>query len=287
LLAFDAESGLPRKIALRWIPSDDEMVSGYHLSRSKAGGEFKRIAELAGRENCAYVDEGDIDKGFFGGGELVRLADGGDYAYRVTAFNPAGAESEIASETEARTKEIPPTPATPTARSGLPGRISLEWERPAGDDIGGFVVMGGFSENTLGDIGRTSETNFEETGLQAGQKRCYAIRVVDRDGLESLPGAAVSATTKPLPEAPGGLSVARAASGWTLSWQAPPQEDVVKYRIWEKRFLGKSELKVVETSSVELSDAEVGKKTVLMIQAIDADGLESGLSEGIEIRAEQ
>jgi uncharacterized protein len=64
-----------------------------------------------------------------------------------------------------------------------------------------------------------------------------------------------------------------------LSWAPPPQPDVVSYKVWKKA--GKERALVGETREprFSLGFAEVGREAVVAVTAVDADGLESALSE--------
>ena len=134
VLGFEATSGLPRRVTLAWLASDDEKVSGYILYRAEGEGDFVEMVRLNGLEITRFEDDGIHTKRFLGGEHIEPLKDETRYRYQIVAFNPAGATSEIPSTTDAVTKALPPTPAAPEATSGLAGRISLSWEAAAGDE---------------------------------------------------------------------------------------------------------------------------------------------------------
>lgn len=280
VFGFEAASGLPRRVDLAWMESEDEKVSGYLLSRAEGEGDFTEIARVEGRGTCRFADDGDHRKKLFGGEEVVPLKDGARYRYQVVAVNPAGAVSEVPSRADAVTKAVPPAPSAPEVISGLAGRIEIRWHPAEGDDVGGYVLMAGDAAGEMKDLMRLEGVTAEEKGLEPGRTRTYALRVVDLDGLESGPSVRVSGTTKALPDPPSELAV----DGLTLAWTAPAQSDVVKYRIWEKKFLGKSEWGEAEETTLTFAAEEIGKKKIFLIQSVDADGLESELSEPVELR---
>jgi fibronectin type 3 domain-containing protein/TolB-like protein len=280
VFGFEAVSGLPRRTTLSWMESDDEKVSGYILWRAEGDGEFEEMARLKGRELTGYEDDGIHSKKFLGGETVEPLKDETRYRYRIVAVNPAEAVSEIPAKTDAVTKALPPTPPAPRATSGLAGKIELAWEPTPGNDVAGYVLMAGADESHIEDLMRLEGVSTEESGLEPGETRCYALRVVDKDGLESLPSEVVNAESKKLPDPPSGLG----SEGLTLKWQAPAQKDVVKYRIWEKKFIGKSEWAMTEETARTFTAEEIGRKKTFLLQSIDADGLESELSDAIEMR---
>jgi fibronectin type 3 domain-containing protein len=277
---FEAVSGQPRRVELAWVESEDEKVDGYHLFRAEGDGAFGEIARVEGRGVCRFADDGDHQKKLFGGEEVVPLKDGTRYRYRILAVNPAGAVSEVPSEADAVTKAVPPTPSAPEVVSGLAGRMEIRWKPAEGNDVGGYVLMAGDGEGEMTDLMRLEGVTAEEKGLEPGRTRVYALRVVDLDGLESAPSARVAGTTKALPDPPSEL----VTEGLTLAWNAPRQRDVVKYRIWEKKFLGKKEWGETEETMLTFAAEDIGKKKVFLVQSVDADGQESGLSEPVEVR---
>ncbi len=280
VFGFEAISGLPRRTTLQWMASDDEKVNGYILWRAEGDGEFEEMVRVEGREITRYEDDGFHTKKFLGGEKVEPLKDETRYRYRMVAVNPAEAVSEVPSNADAVTKALPPTPPAPKVISGLPGRIELSWEAAPGEDVAGYVVMAGAEADRLSDLMRSQELAAEERGLNPGQTRFYALRLVDKDGLESLPSEVVSAESKKLPAPPAELKV----EGLTLSWVAPAQKDVVKYRLWEKKFMGKNEWELTEATTRTFTAEEIGKKKSFLLQSIDADGLESELSDAIELR---
>jgi fibronectin type 3 domain-containing protein len=280
VFGFEAESGLPRRVDLAWMESDDEKVHGYILSRAEGEGELSEIARVEGRKVCAFVDDGDHEKKFFGGETVTPLKDGTRYRYTIVAVNPAEAVSEVPSGADAVTKAIPPAPSAPEVISGLAGRIEIRWASAEGDDVGGYVLMAGDAEDDLEDLSRQEGVTAVEEGLEPSQTRWYAVRVVDRDGLESEPSVVVSGSAKALPDPPTELM----ADGLTLAWTAPEQTDVVKYKIWEKKFLGKSEWGETGETGLTFAAEDIGKKKVFLVQSVDADGQVSDFSEPFELR---
>jgi fibronectin type 3 domain-containing protein len=68
-----------------------------------------------------------------------------------------------------------------------------------------------------------------------------------------------------------------------LSWLPNPESDVVSYRIYEKTFLGNQKIGSVNTPEAHISGIQKGKKRGYAVTAVDADGLESNLSEKITV----
>ena len=64
----------------------------------------------------------------------------------------------------------------------------------------------------------------------------------------------------------------------------PDQPDIQEYRIWKKGFVMADLFTTTEASEYTLSSADIGKKLVVMVSAVDQDGLESGRTAPLEIR---
>ena len=109
------------------------------------------------------------------------------------------------------------------------------------------------------------------------------MKAVDTDGLESEWSEVVRGTTKPLPDAPTGLAVEWAGDGAFLRWEAPPQDDIARYRIFNKKLFGQEEVGTAEEAEFFLPAAALAQKKVLVVVAVDQDGLESLPSRPLEV----
>ena len=68
-----------------------------------------------------------------------------------------------------------------------------------------------------------------------------------------------------------------------LSWEAPAQSDIEKYRVWRKGLLKWEQLEECKDRNCLLTTERVGKTASLSVTAIDADGLESLYAEPVKV----
>lgn len=283
-----AQSGQPRKVALSWQPSADEKVIGYDLERSEAGGPFAPVGRLSGREIAEYED---------GGGELARswrsgnknpLQDGTPYIHRIRAVNTAGAASPWVETAGATTKVVPAKPTGLKASERRARVIGLVWAANPEKDIAEYVVaMSPFPDRNFTETARIpagATRGLKQENLPPDLTRYYRVKAVDADGLESEWSDVVCGTTKPLPAAPAELAVEWEEDGARLQWTPPPERDIVRYRVLNKRLFGQDEISTCTSPSILIPLATLAPKKVFIVIAVDKDGLESPPSPPLEAR---
>ena len=118
---------------------------------------------------------------------------------------------------------------------------------------------------------RTTETTLVDTELKDGAVYQYRVQATDRDGLESEQSAVVKAVTKAVPPPVQGVQLKDKAAR-IISWQNSSRQDVKRYHIYKKGFLGGQKLASVEGAEWRISEAG---KLELYLTAEDGDGLES------------
>jgi hypothetical protein len=94
----------------------------------------------------------------------------------------------------------------------------------------------------------------------------------------------VCGTTKPLPAAPAELAVEWEEDGARLQWTPPPERDIVRYRVLNKRLFGQDEISTCTSPSILIPLATLAPKKVFIVIAVDKDGLESPPSPPLEAR---
>jgi uncharacterized protein len=281
-------TGLPRRVEISWDESSDEKVIAYEVDRAEDEGEFQTITRVNGIDVTDYTDTGDEATRFMRSKVKTPLKDGTAYAYRIRALNTAEATSDWCDAEEAVTKVIPRTPTGLKISEGRARVIGLVWKANTEGDIAEYVVEtagqdgGPFAEAARVPSG--GKLGFKQEGLPPALHRFYRVQAVDIDGLRGSWTDAEEGTTKPLPEAPTDLDVEWESDGAWVRWSPPPQDDIVQYRILNRRFMGQDELAISDEVEFFFPMDSLAKKKVMMVIAVDSDGLESPVSGILEVR---
>jgi fibronectin type 3 domain-containing protein len=279
-----AKSGRPREIPVTWEASPDEKVIGYDVLRLAPGeSAYTNIATVQGREVATYLDRGGARRG------LGLLGDKTEYRYQVIAINTARVRSAPSEPVAAVTKPAPAVPRELAATAGLAKQVKLAWLANPESDIACYVVEAAATAGArFREIVRVNATADEkmaaaETGLGDGEARCYRLKAVDRDELESGWSDVVAGASRPLPVAPKDLAAQWQAGQVTLTWAASPSPDIKTYKVWKKTFFGADVLTTVEANTCTLTAEQVGKGLRVLVSAVDAEKLESARSAPLEV----
>jgi fibronectin type 3 domain-containing protein len=274
---FKAEGALVKRVNLTWKASTAEDVEGYKLYWSKAKeGEFLHLKTLSGRTTDRYLDDA---RGF------DKLEDGTAYHYRLTTYNRVDVESEPTPLASATTKPRPSKPSDLRGESAKAKSAPLRWSANPEKDI---VVYHLFRATGAegGDFERIAKIQGTETidkGLKDDTLYRYRLQAEDKDGLLSAFSENVSVRTKarpvPTQRAEGRLSEGKAV----LTWKASPEQDIVHYTVYEKKFFGPE--KIADVREVTFSEPAPlkGKSKVYLVTATDKDGLESDPGQEITV----
>ena len=278
-----AISAKPREIPLAWKPSEDKKVAGYIINRfDEAAGDFVEVKKIPQRTADAWTDRGNEKKA----DRIGKLKDGTGYKYQIAAYNIGGARSEWSDVGTATTKKTPGRVQAPECEEGLVHEVALEWKANREKDIASYVVACAPSaDGQYRKCGTTKEPRFKHLGRQSGTEYFYKTKAIDTDTLEGEWSAPGSATTKPCPDAPAGLTVNEAEAGFMLSWKAPAQEDVTSYIIEKKGMLSSSILGYSIETHFLLTSKQVGKSVQVYVASKDKDGLISQRSELFKVTA--
>lgn len=164
------------------------------------------------------------------------LKDGTAYVYAMTAFNQAGAESELS-------VQLSVTPPAVTgglaASSGKVRRIPLSWQTHPFDQVSGYrLERAGAKEGPYREVavinGREQTTHLD-TELTDKTTYWYRIIALSKESGSGGPSPSVSATTRDLPPAPVNVT---ANSGEprrvSIKWEstAAPDDEVTGYQIY-------------------------------------------------------
>jgi hypothetical protein len=182
-------------VNLSWTASTDNIgVTGYELYRSTTSGFVPGVANRVGETTAlSFSDQG---------------MSSGTYYYLARAKDAAGNYSNPSNQAVATVTADTTPPGTTSGLAVLyagPGKISLAWGA-ANDNVG---VTGYRIERCLGSgcssfvqVGTSSGTTFDNSGLAAGTTYQYRARAEDAHGNLGGYSSVVSATTS---AASGGL----------------------------------------------------------------------------------
>jgi chitodextrinase len=206
------------QINLSWTASTDNVgVTQYLVERCQGTG-CTTFAQIGTSTGTTFNDTG--------------LTPNTSYSYRIRATDAAGnlgPYSNVASTTTQNPDTQPPTaPGGLTATAASGSQINLSWTAST-DNVGVTQYLvercQGTGCTTFAQIGTSTGTAFNDTGLTAGTSYSYQVRATDAAGNLSTYSNVASATT-PAPDtqpptAPTNLTAtAISASQINLSWTA-------------------------------------------------------------------
>lgn len=268
----------PKKVPLFWTPAEDPDIRGYAIFRStSAQGEFRQIDFVSGRETQEYTDSG---SGF------SPLEDNTTYFYRLRSINVLDISSEDSETISATTKQAPAALDGIWVTNNLYRQVKLEWQPNPEKDIVGYEIFRGETEDDLGRIAtvETPATSYTDSGLRDGSTYWYQVRAIDSDQLQGALLPPVTATTKPRPAVPSGLSAELTAEGIMLQWQPNPEKDIDHYEISTMGFLTTKIGETPATSFLYSEDVDPDSEYRFQVRAVDSDGLTGEYSQPVSIR---
>lgn len=281
-----AESGKPRAIPLTWEASTDSKVAGYIIYRAVTdAGEYTQLTTIEGRDTTSWVDKDGVKQG----PKLGKLGDATKYNYSICAYNIANVKSRLSGAVSATTKKVPAAPAGLEASAAEIKTVSLIWTANDEKDIAEYVVEASdrepakFKEILRVKAGDSVMLKAKHEALKDGASLAYRVKAIDTDTLESIWSAEVKGSTKPKPDAPKKVAAELKGTDVTITWSEPPQTDVKKYNVYEKGFFRNTLMATVEKPQHTAGAEYAGKKFKVLVASVDTDGLESDLSEPVEI----
>lgn len=271
---FVAKSFEIRNVPLRWVPNNEDDVTGYELERAGEDGVYSSLAKLSGRLTAEYRD-GKSDPG--------NLPDETAYSYRLRAVNNVGSKSEWA-VSRAVTKPAPAAPTGLVAEEFEAGKIRLSWNANEEPDIEVYRLESRSPNGWFwSSVANTPELEAFEANLSPGEMKEYRLMAVGPKNHQGGWCEPVQGTARPLPTTPSGLYSTQSRNGVTVFYKCE-SADLVEFRVYKKKFLGQELLVRSETLEAEVPASKIGPGIDVVVTAVDKYGLESKPSEKIFIR---
>jgi len=214
--SLSATAASASRINVAWTSASDNVgVTGYRVERCQGSGcsNFAQVATTT--TALTYNNTG--------------LANGATYSYRIRATDAAGNLGPYSAIATASTfdTQAPTAPGSPSSSAISSSQIRVTWT--ASTDNGGVTVYRiercqGNNCNNFAEVGTSSSTNFDSSGLTSSTTYRHRVRAADAAGNFSSYSATVSATTfsgpdtQP-PSTPSSLSAtAISGSQINLAW---------------------------------------------------------------------
>ncbi|MBI5788981.1 MAG: hypothetical protein HZA78_09025 [Candidatus Schekmanbacteria bacterium] len=271
---FQVLSGLAQRVVLHWRANSEPDLSGYKIFRSKENSaDFRLLKEISGRETEEYTDK-DLESGV-------------TYYYVMSAYYDDKHESLLTAPISAITKDAPGASTGLTAQGG-PRHIIIYWQANPEADIKFYRLWSAEApEQKFEQIAEMSKDTlrYADKDLDDAQTLYYKLQAVNSVGLAGAFSAPVWATTKALPAQVTGLSAVNEGYRIILTWQAGSGNDVIKYNVYRKAWLGLSKIGTVVETTYTDRDISPGKSYEYLVTAVDKDDLESGHSAPVTVTA--
>ncbi len=268
----------PRKIPLFWTPGQDPDIKGYAVLRSKTGKEpFEQIDFVRGRETQQYTDTGSWS---------TPLQDNFTYSYQLRSVNVLDMSSAVSGTVSATTKAAPGPVQGLQVTNNQFRSIDLQWQPNNENDIISYEVFRGETGDDLRRVATVDApaTSYRDKGLRDGSTYWYQVRAVDSDQLEGTLVLPVTATTKPPPTAPKGLTIQRINQGIELRWQKNPEQDIHHYEIYNMGFLSTEVGETQDTTFTYTGTLDPGNVYHFQVRAVNNDGMTGSYSQPAVIR---
>ncbi len=235
--AVSVTSGGLRSATVSWSkPSLPAMpVYRYRIERSEsAGGPYAWVADLPG-DILTFTDGQDA---------RTWLKDSAAYYYRLSAIlDQEGLVSEPTAPVKAVTAPPPLPPVSCRAEATGSRAVTVTWAASSSEGLKHYRVQRAFetAPETFEEIGIAPGVEFVDGGtaastLKDSTRYRYRVLAVNRVDAVSAPSPAATVQTLPPPAPPAKLvAVPNGVRCVPLSWEASPEQDVVRYDVYQAR----------------------------------------------------
>ena len=194
------------QVSLSWAANNEPDLATYRVLRNGV--------EIATVTGTAYTDTGRTN-------DVT-------YTYTLVAVDTSGNRSAASAPASATPTDLT-APAAPTGLVATAGenRVALSWTANAEPDLATYRVL----RNGV-EIATVTGTAYTDTGLTNDVTYTYTLVAVDTHGNRSPASAPAAATPRDgPPAAPTGVTATPGDRRAVIGWTAPPDPDVVGYRV--------------------------------------------------------
>ncbi|MPB72517.1 fibronectin [Campylobacter fetus subsp. testudinum] len=260
--------GLPNRIKILWRPHPDPRVASYIIERNNISSDkWYRIAEVKGRLNVEYIDDG--------------LDPNHHYRYRILVKTVDGITSGPSAIISAQTKALPNLVLNLQATTNLPKKITLTWEPNTNEDFSHYNIYRSSNEIfPLLKLAQTTAVQYDDLINENGAQMYYKVTAVDKDGLESpKQNNSVVGNTLTSPKSPIITGASFNGISIELSWNPGSDNRSVKYKILKSSAAGEEAIDDVAGNSYNDDQIQLGLEYTYKIVGIDEYGINSNESK--------
>ncbi|ALV24914.1 fibronectin type III domain-containing protein [Campylobacter iguaniorum] len=256
--------GLPKRVKILWRPHPDSRVASYLIERNDISSDkWYQIAEVKGRLNAEYIDDG--------------LDSNHHYRYRILVKTLDGIVSKPSEVISAQTKALPNLVTNVQATTNLPKKITLNWDANMNEDFAHYNIYRASNDIfPLIKVTETSATTYDDLINENGAQRYYKITAVDKDGLESpKQQTSIVGSTLGYPKAPIITGATFNGIGVDLSWEGGSDARSVKYTITKSSSAGDEVISDIVGTSYSDSNIQLNMEYTYKIVGVDEYGINS------------
>ncbi|MCP3955748.1 MAG: hypothetical protein GY697_26565, partial [Desulfobacterales bacterium] len=276
------KDNLLRENRLSWQALD--RIGGYRIYRKTGNGQWERIGYNSRADKTTYVDK----KG--------KLFDGQVYEYHLTAYDNKKGETGSSNTIQAKTKDLPPYPASLKAQGNMVKSVQLSWVPVNDRDVGGYNIYSGTNPDRLKRIGAVrgqAQKAYLDKGptfkkLTDGTTYYFAVESYNLFKAAGAVSPVVKATTKFRPVKVKGLTASAGTDHILVKWEPNPEPDIKAYQLYQgKNGGGWSKLKSLGPSQLSFKDTELRPEATYRYRVIveDKDGLLSDPVDGQDVKS--
>jgi fibronectin type 3 domain-containing protein len=258
--------GGDRNIRVSWQPAPEIDLQGFHVYRAASlQDSAKQITStLIDADETAYVDS--------------LVSPGKQYFYRVTAVDSAGNPSRFSTAVSAIADDLLP-PGRPLQLTSAfeEGQLVLSWEPPDDEDIYGYWVSKGYSNDVQAHLYTKPVKDLmcvDSSRLTPGKHYYYTVQSIDSTENVSEPERVIfQVPDHEPPVSPGSVQVLnKDGKSVSVRWNSSLSLDTESYFLIRSSSGTADTLARLPATQREYSDTRVEKGVVYLYSVIAVDG---------------